>query len=340
MTDSPINVLSTIPFTDQLLEKLQAVSPRFRINVRPARRPEDVEPDDWANAEVIYTDRVLPLPAQAPRLKWLQFHFAGIDFALDAPLLQKNDLLITTLSGAAAPQMAEYAVMMMLALGHHMRDILFNQEKGEWPRDRWDRFSPRELRGSTVGIIGYGSIGREIARLIKPWGVTVLAVKRDLRHPEDSGYFISGLGDPNGDLFDRLYPVQALKSVMAKSDFVVMTLPLSRETQGLVSADHLAVMKSTGFLIDLGRGGVVDQSALLTALQERKFAGAALDVFSDEPLPPGSPFWRLPNVIVSPHIGGISSLYRERAAAMFAENLKRYLENQPLLNQFDANRGY
>lgn len=340
MADSPINVLSTIPFTDQLLEIIQAVSPRLRINIRPARRPEDVEPDDWANAEVIYTDRVLPLPAQAPRLKWLQFHFAGIDFALDAPLLQKNDLLITTLSGAAAPQMAEYAVMMMLALGHHMRDILFNQEKGEWPRDRWERFSPRELRNSTVGIIGYGSIGREIARLIKPWGVTVLAVKRDLRHPGDSGYSISGLGDPNGDLFDRLYPVQALKSVMAKSDFVVMTLPLSRETQGLVGADHLAVMKSTGFLIDLGRGGVVDQSALLTALQERKFAGAALDVFSDEPLPPGSPFWRLPNVIVSPHIGGISSLYRERAATMFAENLKRYLENQPLLNLFDANRGY
>jgi len=221
-----------------------------------------------------------------------------------------------------------------------MRDILANQEKGEWPRDRWERFTPRELRGSTVGLIGYGSIGREIARLLKPWGVTILAVKKDLRHPEDTGYFIPGLGDPAGDLFERLYPIQALRSVMAKSDYVVMLLPLSRETRGLVGAEHLSVMKNTAFLLDLGRGGVVDQVALLTALQERRFAGAALDVFSEEPLPPGSPFWRLPNVIVSPHIGGITFFYRERAASMFAENLRRYLSGEPLLNLFDGKRGY
>lgn len=340
MSDSSINVITTIQFSEPLMAVLQAVSPRLRFLVRPARRPEDVENEDWANAEIIYTDRVLPLPTQTPQLKWLQFHFAGIDFALDAPLLQKDDLLVTTLSGAATPQMAEYAVMMMLALGHGMRDIMANQEKGEWPRDRWERFAPHELRGSTVGIIGYGSIGREIARLLKPWGVTILAVKKDLRHPEDQGYCIPGLGDPAGDLFDRLYPVQALRSVMAKSDYVIMLLPLSRETSNLVGAEHLAVMKPSAYLIDMGRGGVVDQAALLTALQERKFSGAALDVFSDEPLPPGSPFWRLPNVIVSPHIGGISLAYRERAIAMFAENLRRYLAGQPLLNLYDARRGY
>jgi len=340
MTDSPVDVLTTIPFSDSLMAMLQAVSPRLRFSVRPARRTEDIPNEDWANAEIIYTDRVVPLPTQAPKLKWLQFHYAGIDFALDAPLLQKNDLMVTTLSGAAAPQMAEFAVMLMLSLGHDMQDILANQEKGEWPRDRWERFTPRELRGSTVGLIGYGSIGREIARLLKPWGVTILAVKKDLRHPEDTGYFIPGLGDPAGDLFERLYPIQALRSVMAKSDYVVMLLPLSRETRGLVGAEHLSVMKNTAFLLDLGRGGVVDQVALLTALQERRFAGAALDVFSEEPLPPGSPFWRLPNVIVSPHIGGITFFYRERAASMFAENLRRYLSGEPLLNLFDGKRGY
>ena len=121
---------------------------------------------------------------------------------------------------------------------------------------------------------------------------------------------------------------------------MVILLPLSLETLGLVGADHLAVMKNTAFLLDLGRGGVVDQAALLTALQERRFAGAALDVFSEEPLPPGSPFWRLPNVIVSPHIGGITNFYRERAASMFAENLRRYLKGEPLLNLFDVKRGY
>lgn len=340
MTDTPVTVLTTVPFGEPLMARLQAVSPRLRFIVRPVRRAEEVENEEWAGAEIIYTDRVLPLPAQTPNLKWLQFHYAGIDFALDAPLLQKKDLLVTTLSGAATPQMAEYAVMMLLALGHGMRDILANQEKGEWPRDRWERFAPRELRGSTVGVVGYGSIGREIARLLKPWDVTILAVKKDLRHPEDTGYAISGLGDPGGDLFDRLYPIQALKSVMAKSDYVIMVLPLTKETRGLVGADHLAVMRSNAYLIDMGRGGVVDSAALLAALQERRLAGAALDVFSEEPLPPGSPFWRLPNVIVSPHIGGISNLYRERAAAMFAENLRRYLTGQTLFNLYDANRGY
>ena len=210
----------------------------------------------------------------------------------------------------------------------------------EWPRDRVERFAPRELNGSTVGLVGYGSIGREIARLVKPLGVTILAAKKDLRHPEDTGYQIPGLGDPNGDLFDRLYPVQALKSMFAMCDFVIMTLPLSPETRGLVGADHLAAMKNTAFLIDIGRGGIVDQAALLTALQERKIAGAALDVFSEEPLPPGSPFWRMPRVIATPHVGGISLQYRERAAAMFAENLRRYVSGQTLLNLYNVERGY
>jgi len=340
MTEAPIEVLVTIPFAEPLMARLQAVSPRLRFTVRAARRPEDIENEDWAKAEVLYTDRVLPLPAQTPRLRWVQFHYAGVDFATDSPLFEKSGLAITTLSGAAVPQMAEFAVLMILAMGHDMRDYIANQEKGEWPRDRWDRFAPRELRGSTIAIIGYGSIGREIARLLKPWGVTILGVKKNVMQPADGGYSIPGLGDPNGDYFDRLYPIQALKSVLALSDFVVDVLPLTDETRGLIGTDALAAMKPTAYLVDIGRGGVVDQAALLTALQERKIAGAALDVFGEEPLIPGSPFWRLPNVIATPHVGGISLAYRERAAEMFAENLRRYVAGKPLLNLFDPERGY
>lgn len=248
--------------------------------------------------------------------------------------------MITTLSGAAAPQMAEYTLAMLLALGHRLPELNAHQARAEWPRERWDRFRPQELRASVVGIIGYGSIGREIARLVRALGATVLAVKRDVMHPEDIGYTIPGLGDPGGDLFHRLYPYQALRSMIKECDYVVVCLPLTPETRGLIGANELAAMKPTAFLVAVARGGVVDQSALATALQERRIAGAALDVFSEEPLPASSSIWKLPNAIVSPHVGGMSVHYNQRAVDLFVENLKRYLIAAPLLNRFDPHRGY
>lgn len=338
--NAPLEVLSTVAFSDEQLAMLRELSPRIRITAIPTRAVEDLPTDLLGRVEVLYTDRIIPQPGQCPNLKWVQFHFAGIDFALDAPLLKQPDIHFTTLSGAAAPQVAEYAVMMLLALGHHLADIIGNQTKADWPRNKWERFSPVELRGSTVGVLGYGSIGREIARLLHPWGVQVLAVKRDAMHPEDGGYIPAGMGDPAGDYFTRLYPMQAIKSMLGECDFIIISLPLTAQTQGLIGVDALAACKPTAQLVHIGRGGVVDQAALLAALQDRKIAGAALDVFSEEPLPPNSPFWKLPNVIISPHIAGVSAHYQDRAAAMFAENMRRYLEGSPLLNKFDPARGY
>jgi phosphoglycerate dehydrogenase-like enzyme len=171
-------------------------------------------------------------------------------------------------------------------------------------------------------------------------GATVLAAKRDVMHPEDSGYTIPGLGDPGGDLFNRLYPFQALRSMLKDCDFVVVAAPLTGETRGMFGAGELAAMKPAAYLINLARGGVVDQAALTQALQEKRIAGAALDVFAEEPLPASSPLWKLSNVIISPHIGGMSVHYNQRAVDLFAENLKRYLSSTPLLNQFDLQRGY
>lgn len=340
MATTPVHVLITVAFPEPLVTILREISPRLRLTVHPARHPDEIPAELWAQAEVLYTDSVLPKPEQAPRLRWVQIHYAGVDHLLNAPLLQKPEVQITTLSGAAASQVAEHALMMMLALGHHLPEVFNLQHRAEWPGDRWERLAPLELRESTVGIVGYGSVGREIARLLRPFGVTLLATKRDVMHPEDEGYTRPGLGDPTGDLFTRLYPIQALASMLRGCDFVVICLPLTPATRGIINAEALAAMKRTAYLIDVSRGGVVDSAALLQALQERRIAGAALDVFPEEPLPAESPFWKLPNVIITPHIAGVSRHYMQRAVELFAENLRRYLSGGVLLNRYQGQRGY
>ncbi len=337
---TPIEVLCTIDFPNELVQSWRAISPRLRITEIPTRRVEDIAEDIWQRVEVLYTDRVLPPPEMAPNLRWLQFHFAGVDFAASHPLLARPDLIATTLSGAAAPQVAEYALTALLALAHRMPAVMKNQAKMEWPNDRWTRFVPRELRGSTVGIIGYGSIGREIARLLQPFGCTVLAAKRDVFHPEDAGYLPDGMGDPDGSLFTRLYPIEALASMLKTCDFAVVCLPLTPKTRGLINEEILKSMKKGAFLVDVGRGGVVDAAALQEALKDGYLAAVALDVFPEEPLPSGNPLWHLPESIISPHVAGISAAYLQRAAALFEHNLRSYLEGEPLLNRFDPERGY
>lgn len=335
-----VEVLITLPFSVELVQHLANVSPRLKITALPVRKPEDVPAEVWGRVEVLYTNRVLPAPEQVPHLGWIQFHWAGIDHALSAPVCQRPGMLVTSLSGASASQMAEHAVMMLLALGHQLPEAVATQRRAEWPAERWGIFLPQELRGSTVGIVGYGSVGRQIARLLQAFGATVLAVKRDLMHPEDTGYILEGLGDPGGDLVHRLYPPQALRSMLKDCDFVVVTIPLTNTTRGLLNAETLGALKPTACLVDISRGGVVDHTALIAMLRERKIAGAALDVFPTEPLPADSPLWKLPNVLITPHIAGFSPRYDQRAVDLFAENLHRYLADLPLYNRLNPEEGY
>jgi len=338
--NSPVDVLITLPFNASLTKPLQEVSPLLRITVHPAKNINEVPDELWARCEVLYTDRIIPDPELAPNLKWVQHHYAGLDPTVGFMPTDRPNLTVTTLSGAATSQIAEHVLAVLLAFGRQFPALSANQKKAEWPKDRWERFMPRELRTSTVGIVGYGSIGRQIARLLREFGATVLATKNDAMHPIDSGYTPEGMGDPNGDLVHRLYPAQAIKSMLKDCDFIVVSVPLMDKTRNLINAEVLSVCKPTAYLIDISRGGIVDHTALIKALNEHKLAGAALDVFPEEPLPKKSPLWEMPNVIITPHIAGVSGHYDKRAMTLFAENLSRYIADLPLYNVFNSNKGY
>jgi phosphoglycerate dehydrogenase-like enzyme len=335
-----IEVLTTIPFPEPILQRLKSLSPRIKISVFPAQQVNDVPLEMWNKAEVLYTDVLLPNIEQVPNLRWIQFHYAGIDYVLNTPLAAKPDLMLTSMSGASAIQEGEYILMMMLGLGHRLPELANNQAKQDWPIDRWEKFTPSELTNSTVGLIGYGSISREVARLLQPFGVKVLAVKKDVMHPLDAGYTLEGHGDPDGNYFHRLYPIEALKSMLKDCDYVILTLPLTPDTRGLFNDSVIRAMKPGAFLVQVSRGGIVDENALAQALIEKRLGGAALDVFTQEPLPATSPLWKVPNLILTPHVSGFSPRYKERAGEMFIGNLKKYLHGEPLMNKFEPERHY
>ena len=338
--NSPINVLITMQLGTPLIQKLQEVSPLLRITVHPAQNIDDVPDELWARCEVLYTSRIIPDPELAPALKWVQHHHAGIDSSSEFLSTNRAGLTVTTLSGAATSQIAEYILTMLLAFGRQLPTLAEHQRKADWPKDRWERFVPRELRNSTVGIVGYGSIGRQVARLLREFGATVLATKGNAMIPGDSGYAPENTGDPTGDLVHRLYPAQALQTMLKDCDFIVVAVPRTNITHRLIDGTVISACKPTAYLIDVSRGGIVDHDALIKALNEHKLAGAALDVFPEEPLPEKSPLWKMPNVIITPHIAGVSANYDERAVSLFAENLSRYISDLPLYNIFDLKKGY
>jgi len=335
-----IEVLITLPIPDQLVEEIRQVSQNLSVTVLPVRDGSEISPEQWQKTEVLFTMHSLPPKDEALRLRWVQSYLSGVDKISEDPLFENQSLVLTTMSGGNASQVAEHVLAMMLALGHQLPHFLSLQQKKTWMQDRGKRYVPGELRGSTVGIIGYGSIGRQVARLAAAFGASVLGTKRNLMNPADIGYLVNEMGDPDGALFTRLYPPQALRSMLKECDYVVVCVPLTSTTKGLVGKDQLAAMKPTAFLVDVSRGGIVDHQALIPALNEGKVAGAALDVFPEEPLAPESPLWQMPQVIITPHVAGFSADYNQRATRMFIENLKRYLAGDEMLNQVDFDRGY
>jgi phosphoglycerate dehydrogenase-like enzyme len=332
----PVHVLSTLSFPDELLDRLRAVSPQLVVAQHDAASADEVPPQLWDQVEVLYTFSAVPDPARIPRLRWVQLHSAGVNQVLNTPLWS-SDVVITTTSGIHAPTIAEYVLMMMLAFAHRLPRMFHYQARGEWPSRRWQKFLPRELRGATVGVIGYGSIGREIGRLAHAFGMRVLALRRGGAGGPAS-YELSGLA--GGDEPDRLYTPDQLTEMLPECDYVVLAVPYTSATHHLIDQAALHAMKPTAVLINIARGAVVDEAALIRALREGWIAGAALDVFEQEPLPADSPLWTLEDVIISPHVAGFTPHYDDRATALFAENLRRYLAGEPLLNQVERGREY
>jgi phosphoglycerate dehydrogenase-like enzyme len=195
-------------------------------------------------------------------------------------------------------------------------------------KHEWSRFAPRELSGKTVGIVGLGHIGAEVGRLAKAFGCRVIATKRSTTESHRALFA------------DEIMPAAELHRLLGESDFVVLSMPLTPETRGMIGEAELRAMKPSAVLINIARGPVTVEAALVRALQESWIAGAALDVFDEEPLPPESPFWDMDNVIVTPHISGGTEIYNQRAVEIFAANLKRYLAGEPLENVVDPARGY
>jgi len=331
------HVLVTTPFDEAQLDRLRRVSSRLTVT------RGDPETADYSSTDVLYAGALPRDPACAPNLKWVQVHMAGVNGLYEHPLYANRAIALTTASGVHAATVAEYAMTALLALAHRLPRMVEWQGRGAWPPDeqRWPLFVPTAVRGATLGIIGYGSIGRELARIGKTaFAMRVLACKRDPARRADPGYCPPGTGDPEGVLPDEWFSPERLTALLARSDVVVMCAPLTRETRHMLGARELDAMKSTAYFINVGRGASVDEAALARALADKRIAGAAVDVFTQEPPPVGHPLYAVDGVILSPHVSGFVASYDDDCCTLFAENLRRYLDGAPLLNLVDRAKGY
>ena len=336
-----IKVLVTGRFYDAQLRRIRTISPRLVLVFRTVAEGwgrSDTSDLFEGDEEVFYGFMPPRNLSKAPRLKWVQLHSAGINQLSDHPIMPSN-ILITTASGIHAVPMGEFAIMMMLALTRQAPRMVRMQDGGEWPKDR-ETYVGSELRGKTLGIVGYGSIGREAARIAKQgFNMRILALTRSGRK-EDVGYVEPNTGDREGKLPDAWFRPQQLLELLSQSDFVLISMPLTNETRKMIGEPELRTMKPSAYIINVARGAIIDENALVRALREHWVAGAGLDVFATEPLPSTSELWKLKNALIAPHISGGSPNYEDRAVELFAENIRRYLNGEPLLNMVDKSRSY
>jgi phosphoglycerate dehydrogenase-like enzyme len=335
-----IHVLSVLNFTEEQLQKLRSVSPRLVIEQKQRRSTEEVAAALDEATQVLCGWGVLPDDvSMAPHLRWVQVASAGVNSLLNHPIMQ-NDVMLTNASGIHATSIAEYVLAMMINLIRRWPELLFLKWGHGWPHDRDFASGNGEIWGKVVGIAGYGSIGREVARLCQSFGMRVLAAKREPEDLRDHGYCLPGRGDPEARIPEVIYGPEELMEMLPQCDYVLVSAPLTRATEALIGPEELAAMKPSGYLINIARGELVDEGSLVEALRSGQIAGAALDVFAQEPLPSMNPLWELPNVLMTPHISGASPIYSERLSDLFAENLRRYVAGQALLNLVDKEREY
>ncbi|MDQ2674326.1 MAG: D-2-hydroxyacid dehydrogenase [Chloroflexota bacterium] len=286
----------------------------------------DADESAFATADVLLLGSVPAsvldhIVTRSPGLRWIHSASAGVD-RIATPAVRERNLTVTNARGVFSRPIAEYVVMMSLAIARRLPQLL------ELQRERtWQPLRGRELAELTVGIVGYGSIGEEVARLLAPFGCRILATRR---HPER--------GTSHGAV--ELLGLDRLDGLLETSDIVVVAAPLTEETAGLIGAEQLTRMREDAWLINIARGRLLDELALRRALEAGWIGGAVLDVFSEEPLPPDSPLYGTPNLVITPHTSWASDRVIERTVELFVDNLRRDAAGEPLRNTVDLDAGY
>jgi phosphoglycerate dehydrogenase-like enzyme len=282
----------------------------------------DAPPADAILVCSLRRDTLDPVLALAPRARWVHSRAAGVD-AILSPALVAADAVVTSGRGVFSRALAEFVIGAVLFFAKGFRRMVRSQEEG-----RWDPFEAEDVEGRTLGIVGYGDIGRAVAARARALGMRILALRR---RPERSR------ADP---LADEVLPLEARLDLLGRADDVVVSLPLTAETRRFVGEAELAAMKKTAVLVNVGRGPVVDEDALVRALTGGRIRGAALDVFETEPLPAGHPFYKMDNVLLSPHCGDRTPGWLDGGMRFFLRNLDRFRRGEALESVVDKKRGY
>jgi len=302
-----------------LLPVLQQVAPRAKLIDISAATPREIAAADATigvcSAEVL---------AQAKQLQWIQWPAAGVERCVQQPLMRERHLLLTNLQRTMGPSMAEHVLGMMLLLSRHLDYFLKEQQQAHWAQDKTPHLA--DLEGKTVLVVGLGGIGTEVARRAHGFGMRVIATRASGRTGPD---YVSYVGLPD-----------ELLKLAKDADFVVNCAPLTPETTGIFNREFFADMKPGAYFVSVGRGRSTVTADLIAALNSGKLAGAGLDVVDPEPLPSDSALWRLPNLIITPHVSADTPLADEQRTALLRENLRRYVAGEPMLSVVDVGRGY
>lgn len=315
-------------------DRLRELSPRVELI-------EQMSKAALNRAHVVYTATGAFDLADAPNLKWVQTLCASIVELLDTPLA-RSGMPVSNVRGMFATNVAELAIGMLLMMTRRLRVCEAMKVAGHWPRTR-----PEHLRmwgdgcfGKTIGIVGYGGVGRQVARLAAAMGMAVFACDlQDARTPY-AGPSLGGAGDPEGTFPQEWFRLDQLDRMLPRCDVLVLCVPLTPTTHHAIGANQLRLLPEHAYLVDVGRGGVLDLDALCDCLNRNELAGAALDVYEQEPLPDDSPLWQIENVVLSPHVGSGTERRHELAAQVLVENVSRFLQHQPLMNLVDFEKGY
>lgn len=253
-------------------------------------------------------------------LRWVHSLAAGVEHIL-VPVLRDSNVPFTNAKGVYARSLGEFAITAMLFFAKDLRRLVHQQEAG-----KWEQFDIEELHGKTLGVVGYGGIGQQAAQRAKAFGMKVIAMRRKAAEPDS--------------IVDEYVTREKLHDLLAHSDYVVVSTPHTPDTTGIIGAAELQAMRRNAVLINLGRGPAVDEPALIEALTEKRIRGAALDVFVQEPLPEGHPFYKLGNVLLSPHSADHTPTWLEDSMSFFVSNFERFTNGQPLENMVDKTAGY